>query len=92
MRIRSKGMDCMTESGYDKSSSKKAVNLTVNADLLGRARALKINLSEALEARLAELVAADEQQRFRIEARPAIQRYNARIEEEGLLSDDHWTF
>jgi antitoxin CcdA len=82
----------MTVTSYDKGASKKAVNLTVNADLLNRARALKINLSEAFEARLAELVAADEQQKFRVEARPAIQRYNARVEEDGILSDDHRTF
>jgi antitoxin CcdA len=82
----------MAITSYDKGASKKAVNLTVNADLLSRARALKINLSEAFETRLAELVAADEQQKFRAEARPAIQRYNARIEEDGILSDDHRTF
>jgi antitoxin CcdA len=82
----------MAITSHDKGASKKAVNLTVNADLLSRARALKINLSEAFETRLAELVAADEQQKFRVEARPAIQRYNARIEEDGILSDDHRTF
>jgi antitoxin CcdA len=76
----------------ERGPRKKTVNVTVDAGLLGRARELRINLSEALEARLAELVAQDERERFRAEARPAIQRYNQRIEEEGILSDDHRTF
>jgi antitoxin CcdA len=82
----------MTTAANERGPRKKTVNVTVNASLLGRARKLRINLSEALKARLAELVAQDEREKFRAEARPAIQRYNQRIEEEGILSDDYRTF
>ena len=36
--------------------TKKAANLSINADLLREAKALEINLSQAFEAYLAELV------------------------------------
>lgn len=66
---------------------KKVVNLGVNADLLSRARELDVNLSEAFEGTLAELVAAGERQHWCEEAREAIEEYNRRIEEGPMLSD-----
>ena len=77
---------------YDKAAPKKPVNLTVNADLLSRARQLGVNLSDALETRLAELVAADERERWRAANREAIEEYNQRIENGPLLSDFTRTF
>jgi antitoxin CcdA len=77
----------MTILTFDKDAPKKAVNLSVNSDLLGRAKELGVNLSEAFEGTLAELVAAAERQRWRDEAREAIEEYNRRIEEGPMLSD-----
>jgi antitoxin CcdA len=67
--------------------SKRAVNLSVNADLVAKAKALGINLSEALERRLAELIAAAERQQWLVENAAAIQAYNKRVEEGPILSD-----
>lgn len=72
---------------FDTDAPRKAVSLNVNANLLSRARDLGVNLSEASESALAELVAAGERQRWRDEARGAIEEYNHRIEERPMLSD-----
>jgi antitoxin CcdA len=72
---------------YDKSAPKRAVNVSVNADLAAKAKALGVNLSEALEVRLAELVAAAERQQWLAENAAAINIYNERVEEGTILSD-----
>ena len=66
---------------------KRAVNVSVNADLAAKAKALGVNLSEALETRLAELVAAAERQQWLAENAAAIEAYNKRVEEETIISD-----
>jgi antitoxin CcdA len=66
---------------------KRAVNVSVNSDLAAKAKALGVNLSEALEGRLAELVAAQGRQRWREENTAAIEAYNDRVAEERILSD-----
>ncbi len=77
----------MNSSVYDKGAPKRAVNVSVNADLAAKAKALGVNLSEALETRLAELVAAAERQRWLAENAAAIEAYNKRVEEGTILSD-----
>ena len=72
---------------YDKSAPKRAVNVSVNADLAAKAKALGVNLSEALETRLAELVAAAERQQWLAENAAAIEAYNKRVEEETIIGD-----
>ena len=72
---------------YDKSAPKRAVNVSVNADLAAKAKALGLNLSETLETRLAELVAAAERQQWLAENAAAIEAYNKRVEEGTILSD-----
>ena len=67
---------------------KRAVNLFVDTELLDHARRLRINMSETLERRLRTIVRAD-LERCRLEQnRTAIEAYNARVAEHGLLSDD----
>lgn len=72
---------------YDRSAPKRAVNVSVNADLAAKAKALGVNLSEALEARLAELVAAAERQQWLTDNAEAIDDYNERVESGAILSD-----
>jgi antitoxin CcdA len=72
---------------YDKSAPKRAVNVSVNTDLAAKAKALGVNLSEALEVRLVELVAAAERQQWLAENAAAINIYNERVEEGTILSD-----
>ena len=77
----------MNSSVYDKGAPKRAVNVSVNADLAAKAKALGVNLSEALETRLAELVAAAERQKWLAENAAAIEAYNERVAEGAILSD-----
>jgi antitoxin CcdA len=72
---------------YDKTAPKRAVNVSVNSDLAAKAKALGVNLSEAPEARLAELVAAAEQQQWLAENATAMDAYNERVETGSILSD-----
>jgi antitoxin CcdA len=72
---------------YDSSAPRKAANLSVNSDLLARARALNINLSRVFEERLAEVVREAERERWVKENRAAIEDYNARVADSGSFGD-----
>lgn len=63
--------------------AKKAVNLSVDADLLTHAKELNINLSALLEGALRE----EARKRWREENREAIEAYNERIRTYGVWSD-----
>jgi antitoxin CcdA len=71
-----------------KQLRKRAVNLFVDADLLEAARRLRINLSETLERRLHTIVRAEQEKRWLQENRPAIEAYNQRVAQDGILSDE----
>lgn len=81
-----KGID-MSVPTYDVHAPKKATNLTVNADLLAQARAMKLNLSKELELCLIERLKQRHAEQWRAENQAAIDEYNARIEREGVFSD-----
>jgi len=72
---------------YDTSAPKKAANLSINSDLLQQARSLKINLSQALEEHLAELVREKRRQEWLDENREAITSYNKKVADIGVFSD-----
>lgn len=65
------------------SRAKKAVNLSVDAELLREARANGLNLSSLLERALAGEAA----RRWLAENREAIEAYNAEVREHGVWSD-----
>jgi antitoxin CcdA len=69
------------------STTKKAANLSVRADLLEEARAYKINLSQTLEAALQVELKKEKERRWLEENRAAIEAYNREIAEHGLFSD-----
>ncbi|MEE8444792.1 MAG: type II toxin-antitoxin system CcdA family antitoxin [Alphaproteobacteria bacterium] len=71
---------------YDRNAPRKAVNLSVNSDLLARARALGLNLSAEMEARLTEVVRSAERERWIEQNQQAIEDYNRRIEARGPFS------
>lgn len=71
---------------YDRNAPRKAVNLSVNADLLARARALDLNLSAEMETHLIEVVHAAERARWIEQNQEAIEDYNRRIEARGPFS------
>jgi antitoxin CcdA len=72
---------------FDRSASKKATNVSINRDLLRQARELEINLSQALEERLAEIVSERRRQQWLAENQEAIEAYNRRIADKGPFSD-----
>jgi antitoxin CcdA len=67
--------------------TKKAVNLSIDSDLLAEARKMGLNLSRELEAQLKERTKAERWAKWREENRTAIENNNKRIEDEGLWSD-----
>jgi antitoxin CcdA len=71
----------------ERQARKRAVNLFVDVDLLDEARRLRINISETLERRLRTIVKAEHERRWLEENREAIEAYNRRVAEHGLLSD-----
>jgi antitoxin CcdA len=67
---------------------KVATNLSVRADLVRRARALKLNLSEVLETALDRAIRETEREAWLAANREAIDEYNAQVAKRGLFSDD----
>ena len=80
------------ETLYDIQAPKKATNLSINSDLLNRARSLNINLSATFEAALKQVLAEQHQKQWKIENRTAIQAYNEFVEDNGLFSDEYRSF
>jgi len=72
---------------YNIESPKKATNLSINSDLLKKAKSYNINLSKSFESHLNELVKKLEEERWRVENLQAIEAFNERVEREGTFSD-----
>lgn len=72
---------------YNSQAPKKAANLSINSDLLGKARALDINLSAALEQALVQLLKQRQQELWLKENRAAIAAYNQEVEAHGAFGD-----
>jgi antitoxin CcdA len=75
-----------------KRSTRKATNVTVDAELLAEARALGINLSRTLEERLLELVKAERIRRWQEENRASIESMNRFIEKYGIFGEEFRTW
>jgi antitoxin CcdA len=67
---------------------KRAVNLFVDAELLDEARRLRINVSETLEHRLRTIVRAEQAKQWLEKNQAAIEAYNRRVSQHGLLADE----
>lgn len=76
---------------FDKAP-KKATNLSLNAKVLEMARELGMNLSQTVDALLAEEVKRRYWERWNEQNKEAIDAYNARIEKEGLPLAKYRTF
>ena len=72
---------------FNASAPKKNTNLSINSDLLQQAREHHINLSQALELRLAEILREKKQRDWLEQNKEAVEEYNRRIETRGLFSD-----
>jgi len=77
---------------YNYDAPKKSANLSINSDLLQKAKAQNINLSAALEQTLKAKLAETQANKWQRENKNAIHEYNRFIEEKGLFSDEHRGF
>jgi antitoxin CcdA len=75
------------KSVYDPEATKKATNLTVNSDLLAKAKELKINVSATLEAALSEAVRKKAGEQWKIDNKEAIEEYNKFVAKHGCFGD-----
>lgn len=73
-------------------SAKRAANLSLSADVLDAARALKINVSQVCDKHLREVVRQEQERLWREEHAAFIAAYNATLETEGLPLDEWRTF
>ncbi len=72
---------------FDIQAPKKPTNLSINSDLLLKARKLNINLSATLENELARQLQIKQREQWLQENADAIQAYNDFVENEGVFSD-----
>lgn len=63
---------------------KKATNLTLSADVLAEAKQLGINVSQACDAFLRDLVRQENERRWAQQNAAFIEAYNQTVEAEGL--------
>jgi antitoxin CcdA len=85
VQCRGKAMGNIT---FNLSAPKKSANLSINADLLQQAKQLNINLSQALEQHLTEVVRQEQRRLWLAENQSALDAYNSRIESQGVFSDN----
>ena len=77
---------------YDTDAPKKPTNISLNSDLVRRAKAYKINLSRTLETELVRLVKKKQEEEWLEENREAFEAQNRRIEKLGAFSDTYRRF
>jgi len=69
------------------ATPKKATNITLSADVLSEAKALGINISQACDQFLRDLVRRERERRWLEENAEFIAAYNRTVEAEGLPLD-----
>jgi len=77
---------------YDNNAKKRATNLSINSDLLKKAKELKINISNTLEKTLIELIKKQETKKWEKENKISINNYNDRILNNGSFGDEMRNF
>nr|VFJ43425.1 MAG: antitoxin CcdA [Candidatus Kentron sp. DK]VFJ52923.1 MAG: antitoxin CcdA [Candidatus Kentron sp. DK] len=77
---------------FDENAAKKASNLSVNSDLLSKARELNINLSATLEHALEDRLRKTARANWREENKGAIAALNGLVDKNGLFSDSYRCF
>ncbi len=72
---------------YEVSAAKRPTNVSINADLLQKARELGVNLSQTLEEGLRARIAEERRQQWLAENKLAFKACNEHFEKYGLWSD-----
>ena len=73
-------------------SARKAVNVSIQSDLIDAARAENINLSAMLEAALKQQLGARRRDRWRADNPAAIEAYNRDVDANGSFGDQLRSF
>jgi antitoxin CcdA len=71
---------------YDESAPKKATNLSLNSDLLRKAKELNINLSVAFENTLIQLIKENQKEQWLQSNKESIEAYNKYVSKNGVFS------
>ncbi len=71
-----------------KPGPKRAANVSIDADILAEAKAMKINLSQTLEDELRKQVKASREAKWRAENREVVESYNRLIERAGVFGEE----
>ena len=66
---------------------RKAIKLSIDKDLLARARRLKLNLSQVVESGLVEAIRRYERAQWLEKNGAALDAYNRHVERQGVFSD-----
>ncbi len=74
-------------SAYDMQAPKRPANLSVNGDLLNKAKEMDINLSATLEHALAAAVRDKQRAKWLVDNKDAIDAYNDHVDRHGVFSD-----
>lgn len=77
---------------YNYNAKKKATNLSINSDLLKKAKELHINISNSLEKTLIELIKEQEIKNWEAKNKTSIESYNKRVAKNGTFSDEIRSF
>ncbi|MFV2058244.1 MAG: type II toxin-antitoxin system CcdA family antitoxin [Thiohalomonadales bacterium] len=77
---------------FNENAPKKATNLSINSDLLNKAKGLNVNLSATLENALESVVRTAEKEHWLKENKKAINSLNKLVDEHGLFSDSYREF
>jgi antitoxin CcdA len=70
------------------AANKTPTNLSVRSDLVRRAKQLGLNLSQLFERALEAALEEHEREQWRRRNAEAIERYNDRVAEQGVFSDE----
>jgi len=71
---------------------KKATNVTIDANLLKKAKEYRVNLSQTLENSLKKIIKEIEEQNWKKENKDAIEAFNKRASKSGLFGDSFRQF
>ncbi len=77
---------------YDKTLRKKATNVSINSELLEKAKQNKINLSSTLEKSLEQILLAKEKENWEANNKVALEEYNQKVVDSGVFSDSVRSF
>jgi antitoxin CcdA len=70
---------------YDITAPKKATNISINSDLIQKAKAYKINLSKTLEKELDSILRKKVEEKWLKDTQDAVNSYNRHIAKNGTF-------